>query len=492
MRLSLKLALVFALYGAAIAVGFQYSRVRSAREEMYSGQRRTAEVALRAVKGLIETSRARGGDYAELRNALREMRTAGIASVVVKDRRGRWVVWRSDPAAAQRRTHPGLPISSCEDGYYDVETPVDLGRRGPGVVQVSFPMALVEEHLKALEADAVRVGVMAFLTITLGAWILGAWFGLRLERLVPNLESLSRDPENFRPVRPMSSGDELSRLVAAFNRMGETLRHETLRRRVLEREKVELSAMLVHDLKTPLTVIHSGISLLQDQLRQDGGAAARRRVPAKGGAPEAPMGRKFDHSNRRTFELLKMSADRLHRMVEDVLQLARLEEVEALREVRATDMTALARACAKDFELIVTERRLTIQLDCRIETGGEVQGDPTLLRRVLDNLVHNAVEHTPAGGTITIGVAPAAGGVRVEVSDSGPGIPPEARADIFHKFFQKDMKRHVGNVGLGLALCHKAVARHGGSIGIEDAQPKGAKFFFVLPARPVEAASARS
>jgi signal transduction histidine kinase len=104
-----------------------------------------------------------------------------------------------------------------------------------------------------------------------------------------------------------------------------------------------------------------------------------------------------------------------------------------------------------------------------------------LLRRVLDNLVHNAVEHTPANGTIRIGLKSSDGHARMSVSDGGPGIPAEARPELFRKFFQRDMKRHVGNVGLGLALCLRAVQRHGGTIGVEDAHPRGACFYFNLP-----------
>ena len=71
---------------------------------------------------------------------------------------------------------------------------------------------------------------------------------------------------------------------------------------------------------------------------------------------------------------------------------------------------------------------------------------------------------------------------RQQRPDAGPGVPPDAREHIFRKFFQKDVKRHVGNVGLGLALCEKVVLRHGGIIGIDDAKPKGARFYFTLPA----------
>src|SRR5262249_46510104 len=163
----------------------------------------------------------------------------------------------------------------------------------------------------------------------------------------------SRSPLNFKPLRAdaeAQDSDEVARLAAAFNRLGASLKEETLRRRELEREKQELSAMLVHDLKTPLTVIRSGITLLQEQLADDadGGekaektAAVRRKFTGR-----APSG-----THARTFQLLDMSTKRLQRMVEDVLQLARLEEVTGLRERVPVDVAAMVQACAKDFALV--------------------------------------------------------------------------------------------------------------------------------------------
>jgi two-component system sensor histidine kinase KdpD len=216
--------------------------------------------------------------------------------------------------------------------------------------------------------------------------------------------------------------------------------------------------MLVHDLKTPMTVIKTGIALLSE-------------VAGKGG--------KREHG--RTFELLEMSTSRLQRMVEDVLQLAKLEEMSGLQRQELVELQTLARACAKDFALIAADRKQTLDIKVPKDAPPPVFGDPLLLRRVMDNLVYNAVEHTPSGGKIAIGVRRENGSVLVEVSDSGPGIPPEARESVFVKFFQKDVKRHVGNVGLGLALCDKVVNRHGGLIGVGDAEPHGARFYFTIP-----------
>jgi signal transduction histidine kinase len=472
MRLSQRLTLVFSLFGLAIAGGLQYNHVRQVRGECYELARSMAEGTTTAVSSLVE-DQARSGNFKLLGRNLEEMvRQSGIATIVVKDHAGRRLLGRSDdPALISREPHAGVPIEEVADGIYDVEKPVNLGSRGRGTVLAGFHTAALEQRLHEIAGQAVRFAVMSFLAVTLLAWLIGTWFGLRLERLVPRIEALPRDPENFRPIRgDDASIDEFSRLVAAFNRLGATLKSEMKRRRELEREKQELSAMLVHDLKTPLTVIRSGLALLQEQLADtNGDIKPKVRKTRTGGG------------QHRTFELLEMSTSRLHRMVEDVLQLARLEEVAGLRERAPVDVAAMVEACVKDFALVVADRKQKIELKLNRAPIPRVSGDAALLRRVIDNLVHNAVEHTPSGGTISLSAAAEPGQVRVSVSDSGRGIPHEVRGQLFHKFFQMDMKRHVGNVGLGLALCEKVVTRHGGAIGIEDAKPNGACFYFTLP-----------
>lgn len=462
MRLSYRLALVFAVSGGLVAGGLVLLGVRSSRHEAYSQVEHLGGVTLTAVRAVVETE-ARQGRLAQVGKSFTDLlRQAQIATIVVRDKKGKRLVGSSeDPKLIGREPKPGRRLYEVDDGIYDVEGPVDLGPRGRGVVQVGFRTGALEARLDAIGAHGVQAGVSAFLAITLIAWLIGLFAGERLERLVGRLEAMAADPQNFRRVGGEGGSDEVSRLTAAFNRMGVSLRAETRRRRILEAEKRELAAMLVHDLKTPMTVIRSGITLLADFATKSG---------------------KREHN--RTFELLEMSTARLQRMVEDVLQLAKLEEMSGLAYTELVEMNALARACAKDFGLIVADRKQHLDLTLPDAAPPPVLGDPGLLRRVLDNLVHNAVEHTPKGGHITISVRVEGLKVLVEVSDSGPGVPPEAREQLFLKFFQRDMKRHVGNVGLGLALCEKVVSRHGGTIGIGDAVGKGARFYFSLPVAP--------
>ena len=460
MRLSVRLALVFSFFGLAITAGLLTLHVRVVRQEAYSRAENMAAETLTAVRALV-AAQARAGRYQELAVDLAAMiRQAGIAMVEVRDQKGRVRLSRVDDARELRRSpHPGVPIQLVPDGIYDLQAPVVLGSRQYGSVLVGFHTDKLEARLALIEAWAVQWGASSFLGVVLVAWLMGAWFGWRIERLVPRFEALPKDPEHFRPLRGDDADDEVGRLVAAFNRMGGVLKEETRRRRELELEKRELSAMLVHDLKTPLTVVRAGVTLLSEHFGRD-------KKPA---------------SNRRTLELLAMSTDRIQRMIEDVLQLSRMEEVAGLRESLPVDLAAMTAVCIRDFALIAADRKLRIVAEIPEGLSAVVSGDAALLRRVLDNLVHNAVEHTPADGVINIRLAASDGSVRVEVCDCGPGIPLEARPEIFRKFFQRDMKRHVGNVGLGLALCLKAVERHGGKIGVEEVHPHGSCFYFTLP-----------
>jgi two-component system, OmpR family, sensor histidine kinase SaeS len=469
MRLSHRLALVFSLFGALLTGLFQYQHVRSLKLESYASAERSNQVVLSSVKALLQ-AQARGDRPEFARNFLNIVENAGVASMVVQDGRGRRVLeWTDGTASLERPPHPGLPISDCRDHYHDLSTGVDLGVKGKGWVLLSFPTSALEARIGDIDADGVQNGLLAFSLISAMAWVMGVWLGLRVDQLVPAVESLPKDPEGFRPLRLAGSSDEVGRLAAAFNALGASLKQETQRRRELELEKRELSAMLVHDLKTPLTVIHSGITLLEEQFKNGNGTGDGKK-PKKGG------------TTGRTFELLGMSTARLQRMVEDVLQLAKMEEVEGLRDPGPTDVAQLARACAKDFDLIAKDRGQRIEVKVPKEPA-LVTADAALIRRVLDNLVHNAIEHNPSEAAVTIKVARDGEHIRASVSDQGPGIPEEARSEIFRKFFNKRVKPHVGNVGLGLALCEKAIHRHGGTIGVEDAKPHGACFVFKLPAR---------
>jgi hypothetical protein len=153
MRLSLRLALVFALSGGIVAGGLVLLGVRSSRQEAYLQAERLGGVTLTAVQALVQ-SEARQGRLTELGKRFEDLVVqARIATLVVRDRKGRRLVGRSDdPKLTGREPKPGRAISQVDDGIYEVEGPVDLGPRGKGVVQVGFRTDRLEQRLAEIGA----------------------------------------------------------------------------------------------------------------------------------------------------------------------------------------------------------------------------------------------------------------------------------------------------------------------------------------------------
>jgi two-component system, sensor histidine kinase and response regulator len=111
--------------------------------------------------------------------------------------------------------------------------------------------------------------------------------------------------------------------------------------------------------------------------------------------------------------------------------------------------------------------------------------DSELLRRIIENLISNAIKHTAPGSHITVEVSGASKCVRIAVQDEGPGVPPDAREQIFERYSAKGLLARGGqhSVGLGLAFCKLATEAHGGRVWVEDAQPHGSRFVVELPIR---------
>ena len=109
--------------------------------------------------------------------------------------------------------------------------------------------------------------------------------------------------------------------------------------------------------------------------------------------------------------------------------------------------------------------------------------DVQRIGRVLNNLVNNAIRHTPSGGKVSVEASSISDGVLIEVSDDGEGIPPEVQSKIFERFYrgEKSRTRSTGSSGLGLAISKSLVEAHGGSISVESTVGQGARFFFTLP-----------
>ncbi len=165
-------------------------------------------------------------------------------------------------------------------------------------------------------------------------------------------------------------------------------------------------------------------------------------------------------------------------MVSSVLDVSRLETGKMPLNRQACDLAVVAREVVDSLGPAVGQRRLSVESEAAPVLAF---GDPEIIRRVIANLLGNALKFTPKDGQILVTVSRKDSMARVAVTDNGKGIPAEYHARIFEKFGQVDKQAPRQSTGLGLTFCKLAVEAHGGQIGVESEIGKGSTFRFTLP-----------
>ncbi len=234
----------------------------------------------------------------------------------------------------------------------------------------------------------------------------------------------------------------------------------------LEQMRRDFVANASHELRTPLTVLGGYLETLADS----DDAALRQWQPA--------------------IEQMRHQANRMRRLVDDLLLLSRLETDEAPAEPEAVAVPAMLASIREDAELLAGERAHAIELEA--EPGLQLRGDYHELRSAFANLVLNAVQHTPAEGRIAIRWYADAGGAHLAVSDTGPGIPPQHLPRLTERFYRVDVgrSRAAGGTGLGLAIVKHVLHRHGGALAIDSRLGRGSTFQCDFPSELIVRQSA--
>jgi len=249
---------------------------------------------------------------------------------------------------------------------------------------------------------------------------------------------------------PVKGPGEVADLALAFNQMA-------ARVAASQQTQRDFLANVSHDLRTPLTSIQGFSQAIAEGVTSDPASAAR------------------------AAQIIHDEAGRLNRMVASLLELARIEGGEARRD--PLDLGELLRGAVERLGGPAGERGLTLTLDAARDLP-RVGGDGDRLAQVFTNLLDNAIEHTPAGGAITVTARAADGGVRVAVRDTGEGIPAADLPRVFERFYQVDKSRQRGRragMGLGLAICQQIVEAHGGTLRLESEEGRGTTATVWLP-----------
>ncbi len=249
-----------------------------------------------------------------------------------------------------------------------------------------------------------------------------------------------------------------ARLQQEVQRHADELAAAVVRLRELDRLKSEFIQNVSHELRTPLALIRGHAELLN----------------------EGDLG-ELTPQQQRSAEVIARRTRMLSRLVEDITLILEVESREPEQE--SVPLDDLVRAAVDDFRVKAEEEGLTIRAEIAPNLS-PVRGYTIHLRRVLDNLLGNAVKFTPAGGTITVRVSQEDGQMVLRVSDTGIGIPPDQHERIFERFYQVDgsISRKYGGTGLGLALVKEIVEASGGHVYVESEEGMGSTFVIVLPA----------
>ena len=228
----------------------------------------------------------------------------------------------------------------------------------------------------------------------------------------------------------------------------------------LERLRTDLLSTIAHELRTPLTAVRTCVGVLRD--------------PAT-----APSPAEIDT----LLGTIERNADRMQRVVGDILEIVRFRTGQILLQLRPFDASAMAREAVASVAPLAAQRGQAIELDV---PGLPVQvfGDHRRLEQALVNLISNAVKYGPADGTIAVRVRQVARSGAWTVADQGPGIPIDEQPHLFERFFvgQNDRAGGGRGVGLGLPTALAIAQAHGGSIDVKSAPGYGSVFSIVVPA----------
>jgi signal transduction histidine kinase len=316
--------------------------------------------------------------------------------------------------------------------------------------------AAAEASRGAQRSAAAALAVAALIALGIAIWLMRS-IGGPVKELERGMDAVAGGNFDRRLQLSPTRRDEFGRLAASYEAMARQLAD-------LDRLKAEFISVASHELKTPINVIIGYIELLREGIY---GELAERQVEV-------------------LVSLEKQTAT-LTRLVNQLLDVSRFEAGGGRIEPRSLDLERFVKGLEESFNVLAVQREINFAVDRGGGLPSEVSWDEGRMNEVVGNLLSNAFKFTPRGGRVRMRVAAANSSIRMEVQDSGAGIPAEQLPHVFEKFYQADNQAAsmAEGSGLGLAIAKQIVEAHKGTISVDSIRNVGTTFVITLPARVV-------
>ena len=257
--------------------------------------------------------------------------------------------------------------------------------------------------------------------------------------------------------RPMPVQVHVTRVEMGRQPLLQWILRDISERQALDELRADLTSMVFHDLRSPLGNVISSLEVLQAS------------IPPQ------------DETLQSVLAISVRSSRRLSRLVESLLDVGQLESGKAVLHRTLGSISAILAEAVEEIHPVSEAKGQVLHFSLAPADLPMIEMDVDMIRRVLINLLENAVKYTRGGGEISVSATRLSGQVRVSVTDTGPGIPPRDQQRIFDKFARLHQEGYAKGLGLGLAFCRLAVEAHGGRIWVESEVGQGATFSFTLP-----------
>jgi len=316
------------------------------------------------------------------------------------------------------------------------------------------------EQKMLLNASALIIIILIAVNMTLIGLLLSRSFTKPIQEL--HKAALELEKGNFKVRTNIKTKDELAQFSEAFNKSVFALSKMDDERQQLEKAKSEFLSITSHELRTPITPLKAQLQMLQQEY----------------------FG-KLTEKQKESIEVILRNTERLNKIIEDFLEISRIEAARLKFVFRKTDLKNVVNETVRFMDGFAREKNVTLVIT--IDELPLIEVDPDRISQVLRNLVHNAIKFSPVDSTIEIIAEQIKDWVQFSVKDHGVGLSQEDQIRVFEPFYQVDgaLDRKYGGTGLGLTICRGIIEAQKGKIWVESQPGVGSTFIFTVPLTPV-------